>query len=87
MYGISLSNQVQPLSPYSLIILEKILHCEFEAVKITTLGVENLSNKLFFNRWNADLIDTAEEIVSILELKTTVSQKLSLFPSSTTRGP
>ena len=66
---------------------EKIPHRALVVVRITTLGLENLSNKLFLNRWNADLIDKAEEKVSIFELKTTVSQKLSLFPSSTTLGP
>ena len=66
---------------------DQIPHRALVAVRITTLGLENLSNKLFLNRWNADLIDKAEEKVSIFELKTTVSQKLSLFPSSTTRGP
>ena len=51
--------------------LEKIPHRALVAVRITTLGLENLSNKLFLNRWNADLIDKAEEKVSIFELKST----------------
>ena len=47
---------------------DQIPHRALVAVRITTLGLENLSNKLFLNRWNADLIDKAEEKVSIFEL-------------------